>query len=1131
MNLDFCPNSMAEIDHDIEQIQQLFQRTPFNGTHQENPHYLSAHEYFIQIEKIYDALPAQQQKGLMRALLTKEMLLSRLFPHKDRTLIHFIADRFEKYVLQSNEFTDTEQKDMMNYLIGEHRFRCLFSQNLAVDRYLLTHHCFEKQERMIDKFSYLPRNSMGWFYNERILDININYLAAFWYALFIPLGSLADNNYAKPALIYLRDVIEKKIGSIEVYRERDISEDLYHQLLNMGQEDLSNYQEVQKLAIELNALLKEIDSLDKQICDELFRINCLSNFHEHLQYRYQLISLHPFYEQPCNIEASILDRLKKEEVENWIARSAQWWPKGEPDAATATRFELLRAKYTQPESYGSDEFKNILGYNLTADKQIIRLMRDLRKKEDFFLQTLSKLTSIAPKTSSRFPHEFYRNTEINTQSFLNEIRMMALLCSLKMNRLNGYPDSVKLDFIRCGEVYYDDKITTDTDYIELFLQSIHMLFNRYTKKDKTINADDLSLDDYFIQFESRYDHLREAHQRLLIQKLYEQGVLSQYLFPVMASPIGSYIPLFARIFKKYILESGALDDKQQGIITRNLTKEQFGYLFKDSAIAEFYLLNFLSLTNQLDTSCHLEAFCKLQFTRFKLSLQLEESKSIIIDHRLFKHASINFNPVLQLQHELNNIREILLLQQVLQDIPLRLIELKLKPLLSGIFIADKIEQLEPDTIKHKTTETVFLDIRNLAKLCEQKLNHLNARALTINTSQTFEQKHRVTSQIALAIDIDKNSSSEPQSINEVVPVNLDCIENNLKETEHTLDSITVKSVDNSYTCESIKSTETDSERYPGSSSIDDLILFYNIQIKNETEHTPDSDTLTAPQNSSIIGSSFSHKLFSKPLKQPLIHCDASKRVYNPIFSLADCDDFEHVDNPMVSLADGNCAYNSMVLFLRSCFLDRRPTPWLSCVLDKLNQNKDFAKMNIETMTAYFKTTSAENAQRHLSPFLRIMATDFMNTMDTRDTFLEHLSVVVEFMIANPQDTDIPYADTFLVHPFIEKKLNALKNNPTCIKAQLKTWWCDQGGFNHYLAEISQPATNANDRARWGADPELNSLSQLLACNIHLSNNNEGSRCMGQFEHSPHCYLEITGVHWSFVKCSTTSPLTHTSSPS
>ncbi len=224
-----------------------------------------------------------------------------------------------------------------------------------------------------------------------------------------------------------------------------------------------------------------------------------------------------------------------------------------------------------------------------------------------------------------------------------------------------------------------------------------------------------------------------------------------------------------------------------------------------------------------------------------------------------------------------------------------------------------------------------------------------------------------------------------------------------------------------------------------------------------------------------------------------------------------------------TLPDGNCAFNSVALFLRDCFLT---LPNTDQVIQRFLELwfKNYQSDRVQGATSFrqlIQRQTPEETQRYLAPALRQMAVDEMRHSDRnyQAIFLERLNVLIDFSIENPTSNDLPDADDFLVHSFIREQLlqirEAYPNNSAQQKVELSEWW-NAEGFTRYLDEMVQPAASVTDRARCGGGPELDILGRLFQFSIHLTNEGRGHQILGRTM-SRACSLSIAGAHWSYIR--------------
>ena len=228
---------------------------------------------------------------------------------------------------------------------------------------------------------------------------------------------------------------------------------------------------------------------------------------------------------------------------------------------------------------------------------------------------------------------------------------------------------------------------------------------------------------------------------------------------------------------------------------------------------------------------------------------------------------------------------------------------------------------------------------------------------------------------------------------------------------------------------------------------------------------------------------------------------------------------------LTTLPDGNCAFNAIALFLRDCFLSlREDNPHLPHWLEMLQADEGMEDLaTIEAARTFFASQTLAQTQKILAPLLRRKVIEWMRAPEhgNQAIMFERMQEVVAFRYENPSERDIPDADTFLVHPFIQHQwMQIAREHPRDIaqqKTALARWW-NAEGYERYLEEMSQPARSASDVARWGAAPELDILGKLLGCSVRLSRDNRGHEFLGDLTQEDfECQLVISGAHWSYSR--------------
>lgn len=215
-----------------------------------------------------------------------------------------------------------------------------------------------------------------------------------------------------------------------------------------------------------------------------------------------------------------------------------------------------------------------------------------------------------------------------------------------------------------------------------------------------------------------------------------------------------------------------------------------------------------------------------------------------------------------------------------------------------------------------------------------------------------------------------------------------------------------------------------------------------------------------------------------------------------------------------TLADGNCAYNAIALFFRDCFLTLPENhPQIATIIKRINDREHYNICAFD-MKKFMQEKSPVQIQNQFAPIFRsVFAGEIHNPEHHfQEILLENLEVMREYMQNNPEKRHVPYADVFMVHPFIKQQLTPLPSGTA-----LAEWW-NQTGFEQYCEAVSSPASSANDVARWGAEPELDILGKVYGFKIIASKDNRGQYQYGDLNATSDivCRLNLAGNHWSYI---------------
>ncbi len=225
-----------------------------------------------------------------------------------------------------------------------------------------------------------------------------------------------------------------------------------------------------------------------------------------------------------------------------------------------------------------------------------------------------------------------------------------------------------------------------------------------------------------------------------------------------------------------------------------------------------------------------------------------------------------------------------------------------------------------------------------------------------------------------------------------------------------------------------------------------------------------------------------------------------------------------------TLPDGNCAFNAIVLFMRELFLTQGQTLETAHFSALLCAHPVLVEHNIvteEQLRALFQEKDPIGLQKLLAPVLRLMVVDDMRNPQNhyQDLLWERLNMAIMYHHHNPLDSNIPEADTFLVHDFIKNKWMegkvAANGNMPHLVSNMQHWWIAEG-FEQYLNAIAISAQAVNDVARWGSSLELTVLQQRFQFCVKLTNQNNGFEYLGDPDSSTICKMHIDGDHWSYV---------------
>lgn len=226
-----------------------------------------------------------------------------------------------------------------------------------------------------------------------------------------------------------------------------------------------------------------------------------------------------------------------------------------------------------------------------------------------------------------------------------------------------------------------------------------------------------------------------------------------------------------------------------------------------------------------------------------------------------------------------------------------------------------------------------------------------------------------------------------------------------------------------------------------------------------------------------------------------------------------------------TLSNGNCAFNSIVLFIRDCYLNLvENNEIIICITTVLTQENVSACLGLKTVTDFrqwFQNQTSEESQHLLAPILRQMAVKVMREPSSgfKANHLVGLKNMIDFGNANPTNRDLPDAETFLVHECIRDQWQRIcmscGHNVEQQKNAMEAWW-NEHGCTQYLEAMQIPASNASDKAHWGSNIELDILGKIFQFSIHFNCEGQGHQICGDMTNDrPECHLILSGNHWSY----------------